>query len=207
MLNLENKKILLFDLDGTMADTEPLHWTAYNALLEDCGVHLTPENIRNYIGHSESAIYDMIKRDYGIDFDYQTFAGERLKKYLELVRKLNLRPRPFMEDILRSFKGKMGIVTSQMPHIVKELLKFWDYERFFPKAYVFCCHDGRFTKKGIYENVFSAFGIAPCDMGSVVLFEDSLHYINEAKKLGMTVVGVEHTYNKGTLINCDAILS
>lgn len=207
MLDLKHKKILLFDLDGTMADTEPLHWTAYNACLLDYGVHLTPENIRSYIGHSEKVIYDMIKRDYGIELDFEKFATARLCKYLELVKETNLMPRGFMDEILFAFEGAKGIVTSQMPHIVKALLKLWDYEKFFPEEHIFCCHDGRFTKKGIYENVFSVFGLEPCDMKNVVLFEDSAHYINEGKKLGMTVVGVEHTYNQGTLLNCDAILS
>ena len=207
MLDLKDKKILLFDLDGTMADTEPLHWMAYNALLKAYGVFLTPENIRNYIGHSEKAIYDMIKRDFGTELDYKKFAEERLSKYLELVEETNLMPRAFMDGILSSFEGAKGIVSSQMPHIVKALLRRWRYEKFFPESSIFCCHDGKYTKKGIYENVFSVFGTEPCSMDKVVLFEDSAHYINEAKKLGMTVIGIEHIYNKGTLLNCDAILS
>lgn len=205
MLCLENKKILLFDLDGTMADTERLHWTAYGALLKDYGICLTASHIQKYIGHSEKAIYDMITEDFGIEFDYDGFAENRLKKYLLLVRETNLRPYAWIEEIVRNFDGVMGIVSSQMPHVVEALLKFWDFEKYFPKGTVFCCHDGRYTKKGIYENVFSYFGIEPCAMENVVLFEDSRHYINEAKNLGMTVVGVEHTYNKGILKNCDTI--
>ena len=39
---------MLFDLDGVLADTEPLHWTAYREVLLELGVDVI---ITNRPGH------------------------------------------------------------------------------------------------------------------------------------------------------------
>ena len=39
---------VLFDLDGTLADTEPLHWQAYNAVLGEFGVAVDLEEYRRH---------------------------------------------------------------------------------------------------------------------------------------------------------------
>lgn len=75
-----NKKIMIFDLDGTIADTETFHWKAYNQLLKNkFNIELSMDNISRYIGNAEINIYSMIKKDYNIDFDDQEFLNERLK--------------------------------------------------------------------------------------------------------------------------------
>lgn len=49
-----NKKIMIFDLDGTIADTETFHWKAYNQLLKNkFNIELSMDNISKYIGNAE----------------------------------------------------------------------------------------------------------------------------------------------------------
>ncbi len=205
---LNDKKAFIFDLDGTIADTETLHWEAYNVLLAEHNVHLSNNDISRYIGNSEVRIYEMIKRDFGIDFDEDDFLERRIGIYLDLVEKKNLRPFPFIYDILKMSNGKNAIVTSQIPLVVNKLLTLWGLDDYFPANMRFCCHDGRYVKKEIYKSVGSYLGFNhPVSPRDVVLFEDSVHYIAEAKKLGITVVGVEHKFNRHTLKACDAIMS
>jgi HAD superfamily hydrolase (TIGR01509 family) len=40
----------LFDFDGTLVDTMPLHFAAYRRVLADTGIELTPEDFYNNIG-------------------------------------------------------------------------------------------------------------------------------------------------------------
>lgn len=205
---LNNKKAFIFDLDGTIADTETLHWEAYNALLLDYGVHLDKEHIEKYIGNSESRIYQMIKQDYSIDFNEAEFIEKRIEIYLSLVAEKNLKPYPFVYEILQSTNETNAIVTSQIPLVVNKLLSMWGLDQYFPAHLRFCCHDGKYNKKDIYNNVSSYLGFThTLSPHEIVLFEDSLHYIREGQKVGFTVIGIEHQYNRNTLKYCDAIMS
>lgn len=204
-----NKKVAIFDLDGTIADTESLHWEAYNELLEPYGVTLQKEQIQKYIGHSEVQIYKMIQEDFNIHFDEERFFKDRINKFLELVQKKNLKPFPFIIEFLKKYKDSCSfmIVTSQIPTVVNNLLSFWNLDKYFSSKYRFFCHNGVYKKPEIYRNVAKYIGIESITPDEVILFEDSPHYIQEAKKVGIPVVGIKHRYNVSTLTSCDAILT
>ena len=205
---LNNKKCFIFDLDGTIADTETLHWEAYNVLLEELGVHLTNEYIQKYIGHSEISIYQMIKSDFDIDFNDEAFLQRRIEIYLDLVAQKKLSPYPFIYEILENLKVPSVIVTSQIPPVVNRLLELWGLDSYFPQEVRFCCHDGTYNKRDVYKNIGVYIGMNhTLSPGEIVLFEDSLHYLTEGQRLGFTTVGVEHKYNRNSLKNCDAIMS
>lgn len=202
---LKGKKVFIFDLDGTLAETESLHWEAYNELLAQYNVHLTDEDIGRYIGHSEISIYGMIKRDFGISYDDETFLRNRIEKYLELVKKRKLKPFDFAFDLLKTPDVCRILVTSQIPPVVDQLLSYWGLADCF--AFRYCCHDGKYAKKQIYKQINDYIGDhAPVKPEEVVLFEDSAHYIAQAKQCGITAIGVEHKFNREKLNACDAIL-
>ena len=49
---------MLFDLDGVLADTEPLHWTAYREVLLELGVDVGIEEYRRrFISHGGGPEY------------------------------------------------------------------------------------------------------------------------------------------------------
>lgn len=204
-----NKKVAIFDLDGTIADTESLHWEAYNELLKPYGVTLQKEHIQKYIGHSEVQIYKMIQEDFNMHFDEEKFFEDRINKFLELVQKRDLKPFPFIVEFLKEHKDSLSfmLVTSQIPTVVNNLLSFWNFDEYFPSQYRFFCHDGVYKKPEIYRNVAKYIGIESITPDEVILFEDSPHYIQEARKLGISVVGIKHRYNTSTLTSCDAILT
>ena len=205
---LNNKKAFIFDLDGTIADTETLHWEAYNEVLKEYDVYLKPDDIKKYIGHSELQIYDMIRDDFDIDFDNNEFIEKRIMIYLDLVEKKSLKPFKFITDILQNKNIKSALVTSQIPPVVDRLLSLWDLDKYFPKKYRFCCHDGRFTKQKVYENISSYLDFEyALNANNVVLFEDSMHYLKKGISLGFTTIGIEHQYNHNLLKDCDAIMT
>ena len=52
---LQQKKTLVFDMDGTMANTEPVHFFSHKKMLEEYGANLTKEEyIKNHIGKSDA---------------------------------------------------------------------------------------------------------------------------------------------------------
>jgi len=75
---LKDKKVFVMDFDGTIADTESLHWITYNPLLKKYGVEFTEADVHKYssIGCTEVQIYAEIKKDFNIDFDNNDFWHE-----------------------------------------------------------------------------------------------------------------------------------
>lgn len=204
---IKDKKVFIFDLDGTIADTESLHWIAYDRLLQKYGVKLDKEHINSYIGHAETAIYKMIKNDFDINFDDAQFLSERIAIYKQLVLDTNLQTFKIITDLLPLLKDKvLLLVTSQLPSVVKFLLEKWKLSDYFLPERIFCCHDGIYNKATIYKNISEYANLHITDK-DVVLLEDSEHYLSEGMKNHFTTLGIEHKYNKDKLKSCDIILS
>lgn len=201
---LDSKKFFIFDLDGTIADTERLHWKAYNILLADYGVTLNDSNIAQYIGNPEILIYDMIRKDYGIEFDSEDFLSRRIGIYLKLVEDEHLMPFQYVYDVMERYPNvKMGLLTSQIPSVVYKLMTLWGLDGRFPADLRISVHDGKLTKGEVLSDPELYYG---ADKSDCLVFEDSEHTLKLASEKGYSCVGVTHKFNEGKLYHCDAII-
>lgn len=195
----------MFDLDGTLADTESIHWETYNILLSQYGVYLEDEDIRRYIGKPEQKIYTSIEKDFSIKIDTDSFYKERMELFMGLAKSKKLSPYPYFSVIKdRAFRQKgRYILTAQSPILVNFLLSLWCLDEFFPKENRIFCNTGKPTKTEVFADCSGYFN---CQKENVVLFEDSIFTIQEGKKRGIFTLGVEHKYNFSRLANSDILI-
>ena len=70
-------KALIFDLDGTLADTMPVHFWAYKNIVSEYGIDFTPElfaKMSTVQGKEELLIAELVKRFTGskpVDFSWK----------------------------------------------------------------------------------------------------------------------------------------
>ena len=195
---LNGKKVLLFDLDGTIANTEPYHWKTYNLLLKKYNVELKDNNIIKYIGNEEFFIYEMIKKDLGIEFDNHDFLKKRLETYMELIIKENLRPYEIIEQVIKEHDSDKYILSSQRKNVITQLLKKWDLINNFKE--IFSVPDSKVTKQEVISNP-DMFNVSNND---VVLFEDCSKYLKIASENNILAVGVKNKYLP--VENCDLLI-
>lgn len=200
---LASKRVFIFDFDGTVADTETLHWAAYNTCLLPFGIVLQDKDIRRYIGHTEMSIYEMIKADFNIKFGDDVFFQKRISTYLELVRQNHLQPFPFFTYLLGTFRPTVSftILSSQRSDVIHEILGFWGLRDVFSKE--ISVATGQLSKSIVLKDVFGYFGVPNED---AVLFEDTDRNLKVAQNEGILAVGIEHRYNKALLQHGDVIV-
>lgn len=206
---VKNAGLYIFDLDGTIANTEFLHWEAYNVLLEkEYGFKLTDSDIKRYIGNNEKAIYEMIESDYRIKINASDFLGKRLAIYLELVEQRNLQPFKWFWDFIEEFpNAPILLLTSQVPEVVDHLLSYWGVDDIIPKKMRISAHDGKITKAEVFADPYVYVDIEKSlERSHIVVFEDSDHVAKLAASFGYTIIGISHSYNKGVLKHCDMII-
>ena len=127
---------VIFDLDGVLIDSEPLHCLADNQLLKDLGID-TPENyFDRFTGLTDSAMWGAIKTDYLItksidelklmqvpiklkllqEGDYKAISGtvellEEIKKRHLPIAIASSSPRRFIEAVVQKIGIAQYIVT------------------------------------------------------------------------------------------------
>lgn len=194
----KHNDLFLFDVDGTLAETEPLHWEAYNAILSRQNIELQHEDILRYIGNPETAIYDMIRADYGADIDDEVFLEERLAHFLDLVILHDLNPFDYVLPLIEHYPDvPKALVTSQRPEIVDTLIKKWGLESSFPQDARLSCSAGTFSKSDVYSDPWKYLPqLGSGSSESVVVFEDASHAIKAAEQAGVGTVGIRNSMNR-----------
>jgi beta-phosphoglucomutase family hydrolase len=76
---------LVFDCDGTLADTMPLHWVAWSSVSKKYGLHFPEERFYALGGVPSRDILKMLAGEQGISIDHLAVALEKENCYLPLL--------------------------------------------------------------------------------------------------------------------------
>ena len=98
-------KALIFDLDGTLVDSMPLHYEAWKEVCATKGLDFSEEEFYSLAGVPSDRIFEIINERHGTDFDPPKDSLVKEEVYLGKIDKLQV-----VEPVFRlavEFHGKM----------------------------------------------------------------------------------------------------
>jgi beta-phosphoglucomutase family hydrolase len=113
---------LIFDCDGTLADTMPLHWEAWRAVTRRHGVQFTEERFYALGGVPSRHILAMLKEEQKLAIDPVAVAKEKEHAYLETLQHVG--PIEAVVSIAREHRGRVPMAVASggtQPVIVRVL--------------------------------------------------------------------------------------
>lgn len=125
---------LIFDLDGTLIDSEPNYYEADRLLLLPYGIDFTPEMKRPYVGGGNEPMMADLKRRFSLPATQAELLAEKNRLYLDLARR-NTQVFPEMEALVRKAHAqglKLAIASGSSPAVIEELLAVVGLLEFFP---------------------------------------------------------------------------
>jgi len=78
-------KGIIFDCDGTLADTMPLHWRAWQSVAQRHGIHFPEERFYLLGGVPSRHILQMLRHEQQLSIDPFAVSKEKEAAYLELL--------------------------------------------------------------------------------------------------------------------------
>lgn len=113
---------LIFDCDGTLADTMPLHWQAWRQVSVRHGVHFTEERFYALGGVPSRHILAMLREEQGLNIDPIVVAKEKELAYLELLHHVG--PIEQVVAIAQEHHGTlpMAVASGGTRHVINEVL-------------------------------------------------------------------------------------
>jgi beta-phosphoglucomutase-like phosphatase (HAD superfamily) len=101
---------LIFDCDGTLADTMPLHWKAWQAVLARHRLRLPEARFHSLGGVPSRDIVRMLAQEQGLDLDPLVVAKEKEDAYLPYVSQV--KPIRLVVDVARENFGKLPLAVA-----------------------------------------------------------------------------------------------
>ena len=96
-------KGLIFDCDGTLADTMPLHWQAWQVITARHRIHLPQERFYSLGGVPSREILKLLSAEQGLGLDHLAVALEKEAEYLPLIAQVE--PINVVVGIVREHHG------------------------------------------------------------------------------------------------------
>ena len=103
-------KGLIFDCDGTLADTMPLHWRAWQMVTRRYGLYLPEDRFYALGGVPSRDILKLLSQEQGRSLDHIAVAHEKESIYLPLMGEVE--PIHVVVDIARANYGKIPLAVA-----------------------------------------------------------------------------------------------
>lgn len=179
----------LFDLDGTLVDTMPLHFTAWREALWQCGLgrELEEDFFYSLGGVPTLLVAQRIGEHYGVALDAARVEHVKEESYLKHLREARLIA-PVVAFARRvAASHPVAVVTGGMPHVARSTLKLTGLDALFPLVVTPADVPAGRGKPAPDMFLFAAgrMGVPP---EHCLVFEDAAPGIAGARAAGMQVV-------------------
>lgn len=182
---------IIFDCDGTLADTFGAHFRAFRDILADYQVVFEAEFYHARLGLSRYQLLEELKQAQGKPFDEQAVAEHNTAAFLAHLPAIQ--PIPYTHDILRSQYGrlKLGVASGGQRSIVEATLKaIGVYDMLDTFVTIEDTGVGK-PAPDLYLLAAERLEIAP---RFVLAYEDSDEGMEAAERAGMRVIDIRPFY-------------
>ncbi|MFQ2099191.1 HAD family hydrolase [Aeromonas sanarellii] len=130
--SFEQYDALIFDMDGTLVDSMPLHLDAWEQTSAEFGLPFDRAQLNEYGGIPTRKIVAMLAEQHGLAIDVEAFARRKVALYLEHIDKVSVFPA--MWELVKDCHGKvpMGIGTGSTREHAAHILRQTGLDAFIP---------------------------------------------------------------------------
>ncbi len=206
-------KAVIFDFDGIIVDSEPLHLRAFQRTVETLGLKLSPTDYYSrYLACDDKTFFRKFLEDngqQGTEGEIVRLVEEKGVCFEEMMGE-GIRIFPGVVEFLETIRGKFhtaigsGALTGEINLILgrRGLSEFFDFvigaddtqnPKPSPEVYLKCLEQLRRD----YDGAITA--------GQCVVFEDSPHGVLAAKRAGMRCIGITNSCSGGELKLADRV--
>ena len=201
-------KAIVFDFDGVLADSEPLHLRAYQEVLAALGVTLTRDAYyAHYLGYDDEGVFTTVAAAQGFELDAQrldaliTEKGRVFDGIIESGDLLYPGAVSCVERMAAAFP--LGIASGALRHEIEAILRGGRLNHYF--RFIVASGDTPESKPAAdpYRRAVELHAVAPSECLAI---EDSRWGIESAKAAGLSCVAITNTYPRDQLALADRVI-
>ena len=199
---------VVFDFDGVLADSEPLHLRAFQEVLAGLGVTLTrDEYYARYLGFADEGAFEAIADTYGWNLtpaQIGSLVQEKATVFDAMLEHADVLYPGAAECVTRlAGDFPLGIASGALKHEIVAVLERYELAGRF--RFVVAAGDTPASKPAPdpYHRAAALHGVPP---ETCIAIEDSRWGIESAKAAGLTCIGITNSYPASELDVADAVI-
>jgi phosphoglycolate phosphatase len=177
--SFKNIKLIIFDFDGTIADTKNKYYSSILGFLEDEERAFSKAKLDKFFGLK---LHDILEK-LGVEGDYTRTKMRILHEVFHDVNSIKIVNLDFIKKIKK--KGIRVIIVSNSPtKDIKRVLRHYKKEKYFDKIYG---GDKFTTKPELFDKLIKKYGLKKDE---VVYIADMVKDIDIAREEGIKIISI-----------------
>ena len=206
-------RAIVFDFDGVIANSEPLHFRAYREVLAGHGVELTEADyFKRYLGFDDQGAFEAMSAHSGLAWSAGQITGmiQDKAQRLEALERDGAILFPGAEAAIQAAAGVMpiAIASGALGSEIRRVLDRAHLTRHF--SAIVSAEDTAASKPApdpyLRAVALLAAGHGPLEPRDCAAVEDSRWGLESARAAGLRTVAVAHTYDASELKPADLVI-
>ena len=198
-------KAIIFDMDGVIINSEPLHVKIERELLEELGGTITDKEHSNFIGTTDYHMWSTFKEQFNIELSVDEIIKIKRDRFNENIHKIELVP-GFWDFFIKVYEAghPLALASSNNKESVNLIV-----EKFELNKYLKVIMTGEDVSEGkpnpeIFLKTAEKLGVSP---SNCIVIEDAKNGVLAAKAAGMKCIGFNNpVFGKQDLSGADLII-
>ena len=180
---------VIFDMDGVIIDSEPIHFACEKEIFKRFGIAVSDEEHNRFVGTSDETLWSHMDSRYGLPVSITDAIQLTKLLYMGYLEMNPIVPIPHVPELLAELHENdfSLVLASSSPHEqINYILENFGFKRYFQATV-----SGEDMKAGKPDpDIFlKAAQMARVDPWNCLVIEDSHHGVTAAKKAGMKCIG------------------
>ncbi len=201
-------RAIVFDFDGVLADSEPLHLRAYQEVLAGLGLALSRDEYYSaYLGYDDAGVFSALGEAHGWGLDpsrLQALIAEKGRVFDGMLETADVLY-PGAAACIEALAGQyaLGIASGALRPEIEVVLRRARLDRHF--RFIVASGDTPRSKPAP-DPYLRAAELHATPAAECLAIEDSLWGIESAKGAGLRCVGIASTYPREALVVADTVI-
>ncbi len=182
-------KAVIFDMDGVIVDSEPIHFEIDKRVLGSCNVNATDEILLPYVGTTNPDMWKDLKEKYDLKLSVDELIGLQTEMKIKVLNEIELVPIKGIRELLNDLRQNnivTAVASSSPRYFIEAVLSKTNINGFFKDII-----SGEEVPRGKPSpDIFLKMAeILEVDPEECVVIEDSENGVKAALAAGMKCIG------------------
>jgi beta-phosphoglucomutase len=190
-------KAVLFDMDGVIVDTEPLHHKAYKMMFDDVGIDVSDSMYRSFTGQSTRGICEFLCKHFDLTLEPISLEKGKRAHFTKLFfEDPDLQLLDGVEDLIKNYHSNgltLVVASSASMFTINNVMKRFDLDSYFKDKLSGADLKASKPHPEIFINAAKAAGVSNSEC---FVIEDSTNGIIAAKEADIFCVAYKSAHSK-----------